>query len=233
MYRFQILLLVLTGLVFSSSTSLLAQETPNVQHELGLSAGIGMSGEMDIEYYSDYILYTPHTSTAISLSYHALLFKERFNLGIGLGFQSKGSSRSANLGALNLRDGFGIWSSSDFQQAFTLPVEIGYRLKVTPKQAITMDALVIPFWSAFAQNRTDPGDTPVMTSSYEAGVNVDFGVQLGYRLQLSNRLNGQIAVRGTISPFNDTAHNGINHLSTEYYTVRLHLGLNYRFGAGL
>ncbi|MGH1335120.1 MAG: hypothetical protein ACRBFS_03260 [Aureispira sp.] len=219
--------LLLIGLFCSSIHSLWGQEKKPIQQELGIVIGLGMSGEMDIEDYNSMAEYTPHVSTSFSLSYNVLLLQERLNVGIGLGFQTKASGRTYGS---PLMDIIGPTFSSDQQQAFTLPIAVGYRLKVAPKHSLLVDALVIPFWTAFAASTHDPGDSPIGHYPYDGGFNLDFGVQLGYQVQLSKRLSGQVAFRGTVSPFNASTSDNITHVSTEYYTLRLQVGLRYRLG---
>lgn len=227
MYKFLIHTLLLLGGLCSSIPSLWGQKKAPIQQELGVHIGLGMSGEMGIESTRFSTAYMPHLSTSFQLSYHALLFEERFNLGIGLGVQTKGSRRTYNYLQMDI---IGPTFSADQQQAFTLPIEVGYRLKIAPKHTLLVDALAIPFWTTTAYNVYDSGDAPISSYAYDAGMNIDFGLQMGYRIQLSKRLGGHVAFRGTISPFNSSTHDDLTNISTKYYTLHLHLGLQYRLG---
>ncbi|MFK7796731.1 MAG: hypothetical protein AB8E82_04700 [Aureispira sp.] len=222
----QVLSGLLGAICLIGSFSVHAQQAATIKQALGLDIGVGLSGEMDIENHSPSAVYIPHASTAVGISYHALLFQQQLHLAVGLGYQSKESTRDYG----NLMDNLGASSFSDTQHALMLPVELGYQWAITPKHSLLVDALAIPFWSTLAMSRADPGDSPITYTSYNGGVNIDFGLQLGYQLHLNPHWSGQIAVRGTVSPFNASTHDNLTVVSTEYYTLRLHLGLHYTIG---
>lgn len=218
--------------LFCCPVALLAQSPSGTSHALKLNVGMGFSNEVGMENnVPDFILHIPNSSMAVEFSYQALFFQEKMHLGIGLGYQSKACTKT--YGYQEFFNGFPSISNSHYQTALSLPIELGYQFKLAPKHALTADALIIPFWATSSTILYDPGDTPIENYTYDGGMNLDVGLQLGYQLQLTKRLTGQVAARATMSPFPSTTHNGESLVSVEFYTVQLQLGLHYRLGAVL
>lgn len=202
---------------------LLAQDQPTVQHHLGVEASFGGTGALAApnNYYGrpKYIWSQEHYRAA--LSYHSFYLEGHLHLGIGLGFQHK---RVADAYLYKDSNGDDRYTHIfRIQRDLILPIQIGYQSQFGGKHNFTADVVLTPLY--LLQRKDRPIDynffypNPPQST---ARLGLETGIQLGYNLDLSDKMSLQLAVLGTVEPF------ARDFLDRQHYTLGLNAGLRYQ-----
>lgn len=198
-----------------------------VQQEVGLDIALGMSNNADQKNQHEWIHYLPKASTAVALQYNLLFFKNQLNVGLGVGYQTKSYSYMI----VEPEYKFEVYSEEHFNQAISVPIELGYRWNISPKHALQADALCIPNWYTRDGFLLSLGDIYPGYIEHKADFGIDVGGQLSYRAQVSPHWSTSIGLRATTTVWETEREKYIfrPQAAPTYYTVMLQLGLHYQF----
>lgn len=218
---------IIKGMALLFFLSFNASIYAQVQQELGLDIALGMSNNANQKKQHEWIHYLPKASTAVALQYNLLFFKNQLNVGVGVGYQTKSYLYSI----VEPNYSFEFYSEEHFNQAVSVPVELGYRWNISPRHALQVDALCLLNWYTKDGFVLNLGDVFPGYVDHKADFGVDVGGQLSYRAQLSPRLSSSIGIRATTNIWETVREKYVYtpEAAPTYYTVMLQLGLHYQF----
>lgn len=214
---------VFFSILFCLPLLLTAQEQPAIQHHIGLELSFGGTGALTAPnaYYGNPVEIWSQEHYRGAMSYHSFYLEGQLHLGVGLGFQHK---RVADVYIYQDSNGDNRYTSIlRIQRDLILPIQVGYQSQFGGKHHLTADLLLTPLY--LVERRSKPINQnffPAEPPNSPARLGLETGLQLGYSLDLSDKVSLQLAVLGTVEPF------ARDFLDRQHYTLGLNAGWRYQ-----
>jgi hypothetical protein len=192
-----------------------------VQHEVGLQleGGIGMMP------YNEMDEFGPHFGG--QFQYNAVVANGHLVFGVGLGYSNRGWTSSL-VGTDPQGNDLSFYFTSERKGLLRVPLSIGYRTQFQSPHNLFANAILSPTYLLHYNYQYPLNITADRSASTAADTNrpgMDLGLQVGYRLQLSDEINLQVSATTLYEAVPNS--NIDNDRNSNYQLFGLNIGLSY------